>query len=232
LEPAWRSGQFFQFFAVSVPLPFYSGATRLIPAHTLAVLMSWFTIITELLLSVAFLFRGWWKYAIRGSLAFHFALTALTRESFGTFAFAVPACMLAFVEWPTRPVLILYDPDYAFCRRVRLWLTRFDFDRILDWQPCPPAASHAPATDTRREWFSLHSDQGLWTGYAGIRQAILYFPVTYLLIAAGLSVTLKWVSHSSTPGLAWLVFVLAVLPLAAPNQLGNMLCYRLVRPRD
>ncbi len=209
----WRSGQFFEFWAVeSLRQPWYTLAAGWLPPMALSQFMGWLTIITELALAAGFLMRRFWPYAIWGGILFHSGLLLFTSSTFTMFYFAMLATFLVFAPWPQSRVLVLFDGDCGFCNQTKNWLEKFDFDRRFDWQPFQNGGGQPwGITDAAlQKRLHLVAGEKIYAGFAACKMMLLYNPVFYLATAALLA------APPLAPALFRKVFVGAMLLFFSP----------------
>jgi predicted DCC family thiol-disulfide oxidoreductase YuxK len=187
LDADWRSGVFFENWAVHrLHQPVYLTIAHLLPPMALARIMSWMTIGTELGLSVVFQIRRLYRWGIYASLLLHSGMLFFTGTTFTMFFYAMSASMLVFVEWPSQPLIVLFDGECGLCRTVRRWMEKLDFDGAFAWVPYQAGGAKrygVPEADAERR---LHLVNGcrIDAGFVAIKKMLLYNPVTYLAMAA------------------------------------------------
>jgi predicted DCC family thiol-disulfide oxidoreductase YuxK len=182
LDPDWRSGQFFEFWAIEVlRQPWYISAAGWFPPMALSKFMSWFTFTGELGLAAGFLAPRFYPYAIWGGILFHSGLLLFSRSPFTVFFYAMLASFLVFARWPRGSVLVLFDGDCGFCNRTKDWLAKFDFDRRFDWQPFQKGGGRVfgIAEEALQQRLHLVADGRIYTGFAAFKLLLLYNPVFY-----------------------------------------------------
>ncbi|MCU1261254.1 MAG: hypothetical protein JWO80_4139 [Bryobacterales bacterium] len=184
LDPDWQSGLFFNYWAVSrVHHPFYLTLDRLLPHLFLARIMSWFTIATELGLSVAFLVRRLFPFGIWASVTLHAGMLLFTGSTFNTFFYGMTASMLIFADWPDAPLLVLYDGDCGFCMRTRRWFERFDLEGMFHWrayQSGAGAENGVSETDSSRRLYLIRG-KDIYSGFGAFKMMVLWNPISYLV---------------------------------------------------
>jgi predicted DCC family thiol-disulfide oxidoreductase YuxK len=148
--------------------------------------LSWMTIATELGLSVAFQVRRWYRWGIYASLLLHSGMLFFTGTTFTMFFYAMSASMLFFVDWPSKPLVVLFDGECGLCRRVKRWMESADLEGIFEWVPYQAggAARYGIADAEAERRIHLVDGMKIDAGYAAIRKMLLYNPVTYLAVAA------------------------------------------------
>jgi predicted DCC family thiol-disulfide oxidoreductase YuxK len=184
LDPDWQSGLFFNFWAVSrVRHPLYLALDRMLPHLFLARALSWFTIATELGLSVAFLAPRFFPAGIWLSLTLHAGMLLFTGSTFNLFFYGMTASMLIFANWPAAPVLVLYDGDCGLCARTKRWMERFDLEGMFRWRAYQSGAGLAfgiSEADSSRRLY-LINDTRIYSGFGAFRMMVLWNPISYLL---------------------------------------------------
>jgi predicted DCC family thiol-disulfide oxidoreductase YuxK len=187
LDPDWRSGLFFNFWAVTrLHHPVYMTLDSLLPPTILAKAMSWYTIATELGLSVAFLVRRLFPLGIWASLLLHTGMLWFTGTTFTMFFYGMTASMLIFAAWPNQPMLVIYDGDCGFCEKTRAWMDRFDLEGILRWRPYQSGAGHAfgiTDSDANRRVYLINGDK-IYSGFGAFKMMVLCNPISYLVTYA------------------------------------------------
>jgi predicted DCC family thiol-disulfide oxidoreductase YuxK len=187
LDPDWQSGLFFNYWAVSrVRHPVYLALDRILPHMFLARSMSWFTIATELGLSVAFLVRRFFALGIWFSLVLHAGMLLFTGSTFNMFFYGMTASMLIFADWPAAPLLVLYDGDCAICTRTKNWLERLDLEGMFRWRPYQSGAGLTygiPEADSARRLHLINGTKD-YSGFGAFKMMVLWNPISYLVTYA------------------------------------------------
>jgi predicted DCC family thiol-disulfide oxidoreductase YuxK len=187
LDPDWRSGVFFEHWAAHrLHQPVYITLAGWLPPMLFAKALSWMTIATELGLSVAFQVRRWYRWGIYASLLLHSGMLFFTGTTFTMFFYAMSASMLFFVDWPSKPLVVLFDGECGLWRRVKRWMESADLEGIFEWVPYQAggAARYGIADAEAERRIHLVDGMKIDAGYAAIRKMLLYNPVTYLAVAA------------------------------------------------
>ena len=214
MDPDWQSGLFFNYWAtVKVHDPIYMALDRQLPSMLLAKGLSWFTIFTEIGLSVAFLVRRLFPWAIWLSLIFHAGMTYFTGSTFTMFFYAMTASMLVFAPWPVEPLLILYDGDCGFCTSTKRWAERLDLDRVYEWRPFQSGAGRAYgiADEAATERLYLVDRGKIYSGFRAFKIMVLYNPVSYLVTYTVLAATGTGPSTFRTVAVVFLLVVFSPL---------------------
>jgi hypothetical protein len=176
LDADWHSGVFFENWAVNrLHQPWYIALDALLPAMFLARFMCWATIVTELGIIPCILIPGLYEWAIILNVLFQASLLLFTGTTFTVFFYSMTAASLAFVEWPTEPVAVLYDANRTSANAAKQFFSSWDFDQRLLWVPTEG---------------SLHFSVGdrVHRGFGALRMLLLLNPVTYFAIAAAVAV--------------------------------------------
>lgn len=183
LDLDWRSGQFFENWAVHIHRHrLYSALSSFLPPMLLSKLCGWTTIFTESCLWIGFLVPQLYRYAIWGGILFHSALLISTGYTFGMFFYAMLLSYLAFVQWPSAPMAVLYDADCGLCERTRRLFEKFDFERAFGWVALQNAGAREGIPEEKLR-ARLHVAVGdkVYSGFAGFKIMLLYNPVTYFV---------------------------------------------------
>jgi predicted DCC family thiol-disulfide oxidoreductase YuxK len=184
LDPDWQTGLFFNFWAVSrVRHPLYLALDRILPHLLLARAMSWFTIATELGLSMAFLVRRLFPVGIWVSLTLHAGMLLFTGSTFNMFFYGMTVSMLIFADWPASPVLILYDGDCGLCTRTKRWFERFDLEGMFRWRAYQSGAGSdfgISETDSARRLYLINGTR-IYSGFSAFKMMVLWNPIAYLV---------------------------------------------------
>ena len=168
LEPDWRSGQFFQhWYGVFHQSGWYVQLSEQMPPLLLAKLMTWPVILLELLLAVALLYRKTVPIAITAAIGYHTALLLMTNSTFTVFYYAVAASMLAFVDWPERPMRVVTKT--AIASRFSRFRRILDPDSVFEFQQ----DTRAPAA------FTLARRNTVESGWTAVLRTLLLYPGTY-----------------------------------------------------
>jgi hypothetical protein len=170
LEADWHSGVFFENWAVNrLHQPWYIALDALLPAMFLARFMCWATIVTELGIIPCILIPSLYEWAIIFNVLFQAGLLLFDGTTFTVFFYSMTGASLAFVDWPTEPVAVMYSSNAT-----KRFFSAWDFDRRLLW---------VPAEGTLR--FSLGTR--VYSGFGALRMLMLLNPVTYFTIAAAVA---------------------------------------------
>jgi len=106
LQPDWWSGQMLlTWLTQELPAAGFRHLSALIPASSLALFLSWFTMIAEVVLAVCF----WRKQSVRTAVWMVIALHGgmfvfLMGYRFGHFIEDILVGLIAFLEWPRQPL--------------------------------------------------------------------------------------------------------------------------------
>jgi len=190
LDPAWRTGLFFENWSSVLGHTWYANLTTLFPPQMLSMLVCWSVIIIEFALLAAWLMAAFgirWHRAplIWVGVPFHMALSFYHGASFGMFFHLAPVCYLILAEWPKEPIQVRYQEGRPFWARLRRWFERFDFDRFFKWRPVRQAdeVRHAGTENKgHAEILSVEVDGKTETGFRGLRLLFLYNPLTWFVL--------------------------------------------------
>jgi predicted DCC family thiol-disulfide oxidoreductase YuxK len=217
LDPDWQSGLFFNFWAVfRVRHPLYLALDRILPHLLLARALSWFTIATELGLSVAFLVSRLFPAGIWVSLTLHAGMLLFTGSTFNMFFYGMTASMLIFADWPASPVLVLYDEDCGLCTRTKRWFERFDLEGMFRWRPYQSGAGldfGISETDSARRLYLINGAR-IYSGFGAFKMMVLWNPIAYLVTYMILAV--PGPGDSRFRSVVVLVLLLSFSPFFAP----------------
>jgi len=185
LDADWRTGVFFHNWAANrLHQPVFLALEPLLPPLLLAKAMSWFTIVTELGLSAAFLVRRAYPVGIWFSLLLHSGMLLFTGSTFTLFFYGMSAATLAFVEWPAAPLTVIYDGDCGFCESTRRWFERIDLEGMFRWLPYQSGAgtAHGITREMAQQRVHLAIGGKVYSGFRAFRQMLLYNPAAYLVV--------------------------------------------------
>jgi hypothetical protein len=172
LDPDWHSGVFFENWSVyRMHQPWYIAVDSLLPAMFLARFMCWATIVTELGIIPCILIPSLYEWAIISNVLFQASLLLFTGTTFTVFFYSMTAASLAFVEWPTEPVAVMYNPNQPSASAAQRFFSSWDFDGRLMWIPAEG-----------RLQFSVGNR--MYSRFRALRMLLLLNPVTYFAIAA------------------------------------------------
>ena len=226
LEPSWRNGQFFSYWAsVAVIHSWYWRVASRLPV-VMPLVMSWLTIATELSLAIGLTFRRYRMYAIWLGLVFFTGMNLLTGQTYGFF-FLIPISLLAFAPWPHMPATVLYDGDCGFCNRTRRVMERLDLEGQFVWKPFQTASDlHGVSEEALKQRLYVVAEDSKHSGFAAFKLMFLYNPLTYFALFFALSIP-HWHLYQRH----WLaIAVLAIFsPIFAP--VGEMLYDLVARNR-
>jgi predicted DCC family thiol-disulfide oxidoreductase YuxK len=213
MDADWRTGRFFDYWGrIYINERIFLWAVSWLPWGLVALVLSWTTIATEIVLLVGFLvrrFRGW---AIWLGLVFHASTIFLTGRPFGFFMYALPASYLAFVVWPEH-LTVLYDGDCGFCSRTRKIFRSFEFGDAFRWTPYQTAKDlHGISVEALQKRVHLVVNGRIFSGFAAFQKLLLYNPVTYLVLTVPMTIAEYFRVQR------WPVVVLLILfsPIASP----------------
>jgi predicted DCC family thiol-disulfide oxidoreductase YuxK len=154
------------------------------PPAVLPAVASWVTALVVFLLAAVFALPRCWPLAIWAGIVFH----CFFRDAGDLLpgAYTMLASYLVFADWPETRLTVLYDGDCGFCNKTREWISRFDLERLYDWQPYQSGAGDAfgisvEALERRAHVVSPH---GVDSGFQAFRMMALYNPLTYFGLAA------------------------------------------------
>jgi predicted DCC family thiol-disulfide oxidoreductase YuxK len=91
--------------------------------------------------------------------------------------------MLAFVEWPSEPMTVIYNGDCGFCNKARRFFERLDLEKSFRWERSQAGGldrfgiTHAMV----RERAYLVAAGRVYGGFRAFRAMLLYNPAVYLL---------------------------------------------------
>jgi hypothetical protein len=135
--------------------PVYLSVVEVLPRMWVAGLLSWGTVLGELVLGLGFLFRRTRPAAAWLAVLFHFGLYALLLgDTFGHFVEDLMLAFIVVVEWPRGPVAVAAKPGSALpARRIVAWL---DWDRTFVFcepgEPIDEGVTGQPIRLDRRGW--------------------------------------------------------------------------------
>jgi predicted DCC family thiol-disulfide oxidoreductase YuxK len=191
LDPDWRSGVFMHNWAANrLHQPVFLGLEPLLPPLVLGKLMSWFTITTELALSVVLLLRPLYPVGIWLSILLHSGMLLFTGSTFTLFFYGMTAAMLAFVDWPGEPMTVIYDGDCGFCNKARRFFEEMDLEKAFRWERSQAGAldRFGITPEMARDRAYLVAAGRVYGGFRAFRAMLLYNPavylVTYIVLAA------------------------------------------------
>jgi hypothetical protein len=201
IDADWHSGVFFENWAVNrLHQPWYIALDALLPAMFLAKFMCWSTIVTELGIIPCILIPSLYDWAIIFNVLFQASLLLFTGTTFTVFFYSMTAASLAFVNWPTEPVAVMYDANRASANAAKRFFSGWDFDRRLLWVPAEG---------------NLHFSVGskVYCGFGALRMLLLLNPVTYLSIVAAMAAC---ESFSFAPLVRRVIVAISLLLLMPP----------------
>ena len=178
LDPDWHTGQFFHYWAgTRLANPLYLSALPHLPS--LPQIVCWATIVIELALVPLLLLRRFAWPAIWISALFQCGLLLLTGDTFNLSFFACQIALLAFIEWPPKPVIVIWDGECGFCAQTKSWMQRFDWDGILEWVPQQSNIGDrwGISRDALKNAMYSVSSSTIRQGYSAWRAMVVWLPV-------------------------------------------------------
>ncbi|MEZ5362498.1 MAG: DUF393 domain-containing protein [Bryobacterales bacterium] len=162
-------------------------------------------------------------------LLFHFAALIELGGHGALFSLILPASYLAFAQWPTEQLTVLYDGDCGFCETTRRFFERLDIDRLYDWQPFQSGAGDrwGISRDALAKAAHVVVEGRIYPGFRAFQAITLFNPLTYLVLAA-----LLLAANAFRPGALPVVAALALalyFPLFRP--LGEAIYQLIARNR-
>jgi predicted DCC family thiol-disulfide oxidoreductase YuxK len=216
LDASWRSGHFFDYWSqFFINKTLYFQAAAWLPGMFLPRFMSWMTIGMEFSVAFGLLFRRTRLAAIWIGILLSLGMNVLTERTFGVFIYAMPICYLAFIEWPSSKVTVLYDGDCGFCDRTRRWMERLDLEKLLAWKPFQQAENlHGISREDLRRRLYLVTREKKYSGFRAFKIMLLYNPFTYFVMLVALMLPQSAYLHHRS----WVAvfFVLFFSPLFVP----------------
>jgi hypothetical protein len=187
LDRDWQTGIFFEYWSVQrLHEHAYIALDSLLPRLWLGRLMCWFTIVTELGVVPFLLLPGLYYWGALANILFQCGLLLFVGNTFTMFFYGMSSASFAFVDWPSRPMRVLYDPNEGFLRVVHRFLIWIDVDRQYLWTAFT-SISGSDALETARLPLKLVTEKKTYTGYRALRMILLYNPVTYIVLVAALA---------------------------------------------
>jgi len=179
-----------------------------LPAMFLPRFMSWMTICMELGLTLGLLFRRTRLWAIWIGLLLALGMNVLTERTFGVFFYAMPICYLAFIEWPRSMGTVLYDGDCGFCDRTRVWMERFDLEKLFVWKPFQQARDlHGISQEALRQRLYLVTEKKKYSGFQAFKIMLLFNPLSYFVMLGALVLPQSvYLHHRSWVAIFFLLF--------------------------
>jgi uncharacterized membrane protein YphA (DoxX/SURF4 family) len=153
--------------------------------HAFAAPLSMMTIVIEIFLAVAFLFRPLWPAGVVVGFVFVVYLEFLVRP--GVFTWDTLAALVMFVPANDRSWTIVYDPECASSRWKQTMLARLDWLRRLKWLSTPPCSrgGDTNAREDVRIGLRLLSPRGrVYHGFEAFRGLLVLLPGPVLVIMA------------------------------------------------
>ena len=127
----WHTGQFIDNFLTHARVnPVYLAIVEVLPGMTVAKLVSWGTVLGELVFGVGFLFQRTRAATVWLAVLFHFALYALLMgDTFGHFVEDLMLGFIAVVAWPRGTVAV--TPQLGSAPLARRIVALVDWDRTF-----------------------------------------------------------------------------------------------------
>jgi hypothetical protein len=166
----WRDGHFFDAWMGYLHHSAWVKVSGIFPSRVLGALLAWAAIITEFGLAIAFALRRHIPVVIWVGIAYHTTLVLVMNRTFGMFWVAAPSAYLAFVSWPTEPLLVRYGEVPKWLSRALHGMQRIDVDRSFSWQPA------------ERPGVELTHNGIIYRGWSALLWISLFTPLTYFVL--------------------------------------------------
>lgn len=168
----WWSGQYMHnWMAVAIENDSYLLFADMFPEGIAAKLISWGSMLAEVVIGILLLSRRKQALAIWLILLFHTFLFTLTKERFGHFLDDILIYLLVFLNWPSTPIKSTW-------RAGKLHLAR-KLVGFLNWN----RQVESKATELNKEtWLQLRYADKSETNEVALRSLLLYSPGLYVVL--------------------------------------------------
>jgi hypothetical protein len=185
LDPAWRSGLFFENWSSVLGHTWYASLATFFPPLTLSMLVCWAVIVIEFILAAAWCSGRFRSPLIWIGAPFHMMLSFYMGASFGMFFHLAPVCYFILAEWPKNPIEVHYPDNRTSWARVHRFFERIDVDRFFRWSPVPQVRdAHQSGSESQTNLGTLSVGIGgkNETGFHALRLLVLYSPLTWFVL--------------------------------------------------
>ena len=185
----WHSGVFFQNWAVHrLHQTWYLALDRWLPPMFLARFMCWTTIVTELGVVPCLLVPQLYFWGILANILFQASLVLFTGTTFTVFFYSMSAASFAFVDWPSGPVSVLYDPRDRFALFAKRVFEAWDVDKRFFWTAYETVADgQSDPNSAVCSKLVLRAGTKTYSRFRALRMIVLLNPVTYFVIAGSIA---------------------------------------------
>ena len=184
LDPDWRSGQFFEHWAVNLEHDLYMRVAAWFPPLLLSKIMCWATICTELALMLGFSLRRFWEPAIWLGIIFHSSMTIFSGITFVLFLYVAPVAYLVFVQWPPAAITVIYDGDCGICIKTKRFFQKLDLENSFAWASFQSGIGDQfnIGMEALKKRLHLVVNNRSYQGFAAFKVMLLYNPLTYFVL--------------------------------------------------
>lgn len=172
LQIDWWSGQFMHnWLLIAMDNKFYSFASTLLPEMFLAKLISWGSMIVELIIGVLLLFKKKHALVVWLIILFHSIIFTITSFRFGHFYEDVLIFLLVFLNWPKDYITVAYK--FGELKLIRIVLHFINWDRKII---CTPTKL------PNNVWLKVTLSDRSELNEVGLRSLFLYTPGFYICL--------------------------------------------------
>ncbi len=171
-DPDWLSGQFMHnWLFKAMENPYYILIYKYHPERWLSILLSWSSIIIELIIGVLLLMKNYRIKAVWIIIIFHASLYTFTATRFGFFMDDIFIILISFLAWPKSQINIHYKGK----------VTNFinGFWKKIDWDK---TFNYIKMSDVENNWLILNKDGEKEKNNKALRSLILYNSSFYFLL--------------------------------------------------
>ncbi len=172
LQVDWWSGQYMHnWMAVTIENDFYLFFANALPEGLTAKLISWGSMLAEIVIGILLLFRRKQALALWLILLFHTFLFTITKERFGHFLDDILIYLLVFLNWPSTPIQSVYHAGrLKFARKL---IQLLNWNRQIEWKI---------ADINKGDWLKLEFSNKSETNEVALRSILLYSPGLYIVL--------------------------------------------------
>ncbi len=174
LQLDWWSGQYMHnWMVVAIENDFYSSFANLFPDGLAAKLISWGSMLAEIVIGMLLLFRRKQAWALWLILVFHTFLFTITKERFGHFLDDILIYLLVFLNWPATPITSTWDRGSMGMMRKLAGLLNWNKQLVFQTEEL-----------RKGHWLTLQYDHKTETNEIALRSLLLYSPGLYIVLFA------------------------------------------------
>ncbi|MCK5443429.1 MAG: HTTM domain-containing protein [Maribacter sp.] len=170
LQLDWWTGQFMHnWLLIAIDSRFYSFTSTFLPEMLLAKVISWVSMLVEIIIGVLLLFKKTHPLVIWLIILFHSMIFTMTSTRFGHFFEDILIFLLVFLNWPKGNITVAYK--FGELKLIRIILHFINWDRKII---CTPTKL------PNNVWLKVNLSDRVELNEVGLRSLFLYTPGFYI----------------------------------------------------